>query len=85
MFVALEAAVCFFLLRGVRWLWLFMLAAILVGFAMEAVEGSATWYGWPVGIINLALLLHPDTRRFFQRKDHPPVTPCGGGNTPVSV
>ncbi len=55
----------FFLLRAVRWLWI---ATVVVG-ALELVfslgTGAGTWYGYLLGLIDLALLLLPATRQFF--------------------
>jgi hypothetical protein len=70
-FVAITAVVCFFLLRAVRWLWLLMIASILLGFVLGAVEGKQRWYGIAQGVVALILLLHPATRRFFQRRETP--------------
>jgi hypothetical protein len=55
----------FFLLRAVRWLWI---ATVVVGaleLAFSLGTGAGTWYGCLLGLIDLALLLLPATRRFF--------------------
>jgi hypothetical protein len=70
-FVALMTATCFFLLRGVRWLWLLVIAFIPIGFALGLIEGNTRWYGIALGIMDLVLLLHPATRRFFRRQESP--------------
>jgi hypothetical protein len=64
-FVALQVVVCFFLLRGVRWLWLLMIALIVLGFIPEVIEGNLRWYGILQDIAALVFLLHPATREFF--------------------
>jgi hypothetical protein len=69
--VALAAVTCFFLLRVVRWLWLLMIAFIPIGFAQGLIEGNTRWYGIALGIVDLVLLLHPATRRFFRRQKSP--------------
>jgi hypothetical protein len=38
--VALALAVCFFLLRRVRWLWFATIALLLLAFVQSAVEGN---------------------------------------------
>jgi hypothetical protein len=64
-FVAFEVVVCIFLLRRVRWLWLFVIAFTLLGFALGMVEDNLTWHGIAEGIVTLVLLLHPATQEFF--------------------
>jgi hypothetical protein len=70
--VALTAVTCFFLLRGVRWLWLLVLAFIPIGFALGLIEGNTRWYGIALGIVDLVLLLHPATRQFFRQQENTP-------------
>ncbi len=55
----------FYLLRGVRWLWLVTLA-IYVLINPEIVSGSVTWEGAASTVVGLVLLL-PTTRRYFAR------------------
>jgi hypothetical protein len=55
----------FFLLKGVRWLWIVTVALLVLGFADELVTGSLTWRGTASGLIGLVLLLLPVTRRHF--------------------
>ena len=63
------AVVCFFLLRGVRWLWVLAIVFVSLGLAANIIEGDAKWYGVGVGVLGLVLLLLPDTRRFFRNED----------------
>jgi hypothetical protein len=55
----------YFLLRGVRWLWMFTLAAYVLGMVIEVVSESIHWRGFALGVIGLAVLSLPVTRRFF--------------------
>lgn len=55
----------FFLLKGVRWVWIATLGIIVLGFAGDLISGSPTWHGIVLGLINPALLLLPVTRRYF--------------------
>jgi hypothetical protein len=71
--VAFTAVVCFFLLRGVGWLWLLMIAFILLSFVLGVIEDNMRWYGIAQGVVALILLVHPTTRRFFRRAETPSV------------
>jgi len=55
----------FFLLKGLRWLWIAtaVLSALSIGFDLATDQG--TWHGDVIGLIGLGLLLVPATRRFF--------------------
>lgn len=69
--VAFILAWNYFLLRGLRWLWI----ATIVGFAfftgVDLFTGTATWYGTLLGLIELGFLLLPPTRRFFGATNPP--------------
>jgi hypothetical protein len=65
--VPVEAVICFFLLQRVHWLWVLMIAFIPLGFALGVIEANLTWHGTVIGVVDLVLLLHPATRRFFRR------------------
>jgi len=67
--VSFTGVVCFFLLRGVRWLWVLAIVFILLGLAANITGGDAKWYGVVIGVVGLVLLLLPDTRRFFRNED----------------
>jgi hypothetical protein len=56
----------FFLIRGVRWLWIvtIIVGALTIGF--DLITSTGTWYGISLGLVSLALLVLPATRRFFQ-------------------
>lgn len=56
----------FFLLRGVRWLWLATVIVGLLGAVVDLVTGIGTWHGHLLGLIEIALLVLPVTRRFFR-------------------
>jgi hypothetical protein len=59
----------FFLLKAIRWLWI---ATVVVGaleLAFSLGTGAGTWYGYLLGLVDLALLLLPTTRRFFGMRE----------------
>jgi len=56
----------FFLLRGVRWLWLVTLICGLLGGVVDLVTGVGSWHGYLLGLIEIVLLVLPVTRRFFR-------------------
>jgi hypothetical protein len=71
---ALQAIICFLLLRRERWVWILILALTLLSLADTAIAvpligGSVRWYIIPLSLIDLFLLLHPATRRFFRREE----------------
>ena len=66
--VPTAAVFCFFLLKGVPWLWIITIVFVPLGFAMSIIEGNVRWYGVAIGVVDLVLLLLPDTRRFFRRE-----------------
>jgi hypothetical protein len=55
----------FFLLKGVRWVWIATLVVTVLGFAPEMIAGSVTWQEVMSGVISIGLLLLPVTRRYF--------------------
>jgi hypothetical protein len=55
----------FFLLKGVRWLWIATVVIVVLGFINSLATGPRTWYGIAAGLIGLGLLLLPATRCFF--------------------
>jgi hypothetical protein len=61
----LMLAYLFFLLKGVRWLWIATLVLVVLGFVDSLVTGPRTWYGIGLGVISIGLLLLPVTRRYF--------------------
>jgi hypothetical protein len=55
----------YFLLRGVRWLWILMIALFIVTIP-SIISGSQRWEGVVLTLVGLALLLLPVTRRFYR-------------------
>ncbi|HEX5610564.1 MAG TPA: hypothetical protein VFX45_10795 [Solirubrobacterales bacterium] len=63
------AAICFFLLRGRRWLWIVVLVLIPLSLGLSVAAGSVPWFGVVFAAVSLILLLHHDTRLFFRRDE----------------
>lgn len=64
-FAVLGLVVCYFLLKGVRWLWLVMVVATavyFVGFLLELGMNAIPYF------VALVLLLAAPTRRHFARE-----------------
>jgi hypothetical protein len=57
----------FFLLKGVRWVWIFTVGINALGLVPYLISGSLDWQGIAIAIAigNLLLLLLPVTRRYF--------------------
>jgi hypothetical protein len=55
----------YFLLRGVRWVWLLTIAIGVLGLAFDVVAGSVRLWVDTTSLIELVLLLLPITRRYF--------------------
>lgn len=55
----------FFLLKGVRWVWIATTGLAILGFAVDLISGSPTWHGTILGLIGPVLLLLPVTRSYF--------------------
>jgi hypothetical protein len=55
----------YFLLRGVRWLWMFTLGACVLSLVFEVAAGSIHWRGFAQSVVGLVVLSLPVTRRFF--------------------
>jgi hypothetical protein len=69
--IAFSVVVAYFLLTGVRWLWFVTIAFGIIGLVTPfTIDWSALHRGvyLALGIIGLALLLAPDTRRHFEGK-----------------
>ena len=58
----------FFLLKGVRWVWIATLTVTMLGFVPGLIAGSLTWQGVAGGATSIGLLLLPVTRRYFASK-----------------
>ena len=68
-FIPLNALISYFLLKGIRWLWWFLVAGGALGILSDLTGGIA-WYYLVGFVITLVLLLLPETRRhFFGRKN----------------
>jgi hypothetical protein len=63
-YVVLISAWLYFLLRGVRWVWMITVGVALVGLFFDLVTGSGTWLGISSGLVGLLLMLLPATRRY---------------------
>jgi hypothetical protein len=76
--IPLNALIAYFLLRGVRWLWWFVVVTSGLFFVQTTVEGGIAWYFVALNVVTFVLLLLPQTRRhFFDREP----SPVGGGTT----
>ena len=71
LFAFFSLAWLFFLLKGVRWVWIATVAVSVLGFVPDLIEGSLRWRGVLFGLVGIGLLLLPVTRRYFASK---PVT-----------
>lgn len=69
LFPILLGAWLFFLLKGLRWVWLSTLWIFVLGFAADLATSSFHWQSFAVGLVGPALLLLPATRRYFARVD----------------
>jgi hypothetical protein len=65
LFSAIVLAWAFFMLKGVRWLWIATVAVGILGFISALITGPRTWYGIVGGAIGIGLLLLPVTRLYF--------------------
>ncbi len=55
----------FFLLKGVRWVWIVTLGISVLGLLTDLISGSLTLQGVASGLLGIVLLLAPTTRRYF--------------------
>lgn len=58
----------FFLLKGVRWVWIVTLGISVLGLAGDLISASLAWHDIVLGLIAPTLLLLPVTRRYFASK-----------------
>lgn len=66
------AAWAYFLLRGVRWLWLVTVVYLTAFFFFfDLITASGSWFGDGTDLVQLALLILPPTRRFFASEGDP--------------
>jgi hypothetical protein len=57
----------YFLLKGVRWVWIVTVGIYVLGLLPYLISGSLKWQGVALSLIGLLLLLTPVTRRYFSR------------------
>ncbi|HEY0278922.1 MAG TPA: hypothetical protein VGC32_11715 [Solirubrobacterales bacterium] len=62
-YVVVIAAWLYFLFRGMRWVWMVTVGVALVGIFFDLITGSGTWLAISSGLVGLALMLLPATRR----------------------
>jgi len=67
LFAALMLAWLYFLLKGVRWVWIITVGISILGFLPNLIAGSLKWQGLALSLVGLLLLLIPVTRRYFSR------------------
>jgi hypothetical protein len=65
LFAAVMLVWLYFLLKGVRWVWMVTIGIYVLGLVPDLISGSATWQGVSLSLIGLMLLLLPVTRRHF--------------------
>lgn len=65
LYPALMFAWLFFLLKGVRWVWIATLAVTALSLVPDLIAGSVTWRGIVESAITIGLLLLPITRRYY--------------------
>ena len=74
--IALALVISYLLLRGMRWLWLLMIALSALFLLAEPFFGGFVWYLAALGLVELVLLLLPDTRRHFAPAPTAPSPPA---------
>jgi hypothetical protein len=55
----------YFLLRAVWWVWILTAALLALGVVIDLATQNGSWWGDATGVLQLALLVLPPTRRFF--------------------
>jgi hypothetical protein len=65
LFAAVMLTWLYFILQGVRWVWLVTIGIYVLGLAPYLISDSLTWQGLALSLIGLILLLLPVTRRYF--------------------
>lgn len=64
LFAALTLAWLYFLLRGVRWIWMTTIGICGLSLLSEVIFDSIDWQGFLVSLIGLLLLVLPITRQY---------------------
>ena len=77
LFSAIILTWAFYLLKGLRWLWIATVVVVALSFISGLITGPRTWYGIAGGVISLGLLLAPATRRYFA-SEPPTLAPSEG-------
>lgn len=65
LFAVVVLAWLYFLLKGIRWIWIATVGIYVLGFIPEIISGSLTWQGVILSLVGLMLLILPVTRRYF--------------------
>jgi membrane protein insertase Oxa1/YidC/SpoIIIJ len=68
LFAAVMLAWLYFLLKGVRWVWIVTIGIYVLVLVPDLISGSLTWSGVALSLIGLMLLLLPMTRRYFSTR-----------------
>jgi hypothetical protein len=64
--VVLGSALTYLMLRGIRWVWIFVVVTSVLFLAVRLVA-SVEWINIGLSAVALVLLLAPETRRYFSR------------------
>jgi hypothetical protein len=64
LYVVLTFAWLYFLLKGVKWVWMITVGVSLVGTLFDLIAGSWTWLTLISGLVSLLLLVLPITCRY---------------------
>jgi hypothetical protein len=75
LFSAVILVWAFFMLNGVRWLWIATVVVSVLSLMSGLITGPRTWYGIAGGVIGIGLLLLPVTRRYFESEPASPHVP----------
>lgn len=68
LFAVAMLAWLYFLLKGVRWVWIVTVGLYVLGLIPDLISGSLKWQGVALSVIGLTLLLLPVTRRYFSSR-----------------
>jgi hypothetical protein len=59
----------YLLFSGNRWVWILTIALFVVSLVIDLANGSPLpWYSWVTSLAELALLVQPDSCRFFAKR-----------------
>jgi hypothetical protein len=59
----------YLLFSGNRWVWILTIALFVVSLVIDLANGSPLpWYSWVINLAELALLVKPDSCRFFAQR-----------------